>query len=58
MSNEFREPTFRTMRRTVLCPYCKTGFTFKKIEKLAEWKANGATEPLHRECQQAAKEAK
>jgi hypothetical protein len=46
--------TWKTIRLSVNCPYCGTGYTFKKEEKFKEWVAGGRAAPLHSACKQAA----
>lgn len=40
----------KTIRLTVLCPYCQTAATFRSEEKFKEWRDKGAKEPVHGAC--------
>jgi hypothetical protein len=48
----------RTMRMSVNCPYCGTGFTFRSDDKFRIWKENGRKDPLHAACIDAKKKEK
>jgi hypothetical protein len=45
----------KTLRNTVNCPYCGTGFTFRSKELRQKWIVAGRKDPLHFECKQAIK---
>lgn len=45
----------KTLRNTVDCPYCGTGYTFRSETIRQAWIDGGRIDPLHQACKQAAK---
>lgn len=48
----------KTLSLTVNCPYCGTGYVFKKEENKKAWENSGSKEPLHSACKIAKKKEK
>ena len=46
----------KTLALTVNCPYCQTGYVFRKPELKEAWDKAGRADPLHAECKQAKRE--
>jgi hypothetical protein len=47
---------FKTLRNTVDCPYCGTGYTFSSETRRQIWIDKGRKDPLHPACKRAKKE--